>query len=323
MISLMPLGKSGLRRINRRDVLRLGSLAAMGFGLPMRDAVTATEITVRQTVTARNCIYIFLCGGPSQLDMWDPKPNAPDQIRGLIRPIATNVPGIQIGELLPQVARHADKLALIRSMHHDSTSHDIGILYTLLADTTPPTKRAYPPGRSDHPGLGAILRALLGNTPDMPAWVTIPRPFTTGSRFYKGQSAGFLGPAYDPFFLNEEKRDSLIDKEFQIQSLRPAEAVNQQRFNGRRSLLSRLDSITEGSLQSAQTDSIREYYEKAFSMLSSEGAQRAFDLSREPNKLRDRYGRNEYGQSFLLARRLVEAGVRMVNIFWTYYGPDG
>ncbi len=324
MFSLMPFKPRGRQRLTRRDMLRLSNLAAAGVALP--SAVSAGgggAVATEHPATAKNCIFLFLCGGPSQLDMWDPKPNAPDQIRGPFRPISTNVPGMEFGDLLPRVSQQADKLAVIRSMNHDSTVHDIGILYTLLADSTPPTKIAYPPTRTDHPGLGAILRALLGNTPEVPAWVTVPRPFTTGARFYKGQTAGFLGPSYDPFYMNEEKRSSLADKQFQVESLRPAEAVGQDRLRGRKALLGQLESTTEDLLASANTDSIRKYYQKAFSMLSSDGARRAFDLTLESDKLRDRYGRNEYGQSFLLARRLVESGVRMVNVFWTFYGDDG
>ena len=123
--------------------------------------------------------------------------------------------------------------------------------------------------------------------------------------------------------MSEEKRDSLADKEFKIQSLQPAIGVDERRLIGRKALLDRFDRLVEETLSSNQSDSMRTTYEKAFSMLSSEGVRRAFDLSREPGTLRDRYGRNEYGQSFLLARRLVETGVRMVNVFWTFYGPDG
>ncbi len=321
MLSLMPLSPANQRRLNRRDLLRLGGMAAMGFSLP--EQVRAANSQDSSHATAKNCIYIFLCGGPSQLDMWDPKPQAPIQIRGPFNDIPTSVPGIRFGELIPKTAQNADKLAVVRSMHHDSNSHDIGIMYTLLADSKPPSRRAYPPVRSDHPGLGAILHNLLGPTADVPAWVTVPRPFTTGERFYKGQTAGFLGPKYDGFHMNEEKKDSLAFKEFQVDTLRPPSEVSEQRFSSRKTLFAQLDNLAEQEFDSAPTDAVRQNYEKAFSMISSNGARRAFDLSREADSMRDRYGRNEYGQSFLLARRLVEAGVRMVNVFWTFYGPDG
>jgi len=305
----------------------MGGLGSLGLSLP---PLLAAEPTARTTPgahrshapTAKQCIFIFLCGGPSQLDMWDLKPHAPDSIRGPFRPISTPVPGLQIGDLLPLTAQRADRLAIIRSMLHNSNSHDTGIKYTLLSDSQA-AGPAYPPRRSDHPGLGGILRSLLGDSGRLPAWVTVPRPFTTGTRFYRGQSGGFLGPAFDPFLLNEEKRDSLADKTFRIKSLDTPESVDDQRFARRRTLLKSVDDRLTRLIDSASSNQLRDEYEKAFNLVSSDTVRGAFDLDRETASLRDRYGRNEYGQSFLLARRLVESGVRFVNVFWTYYGADG
>jgi hypothetical protein len=166
------------------------------------------------------------------------------------------------------------------------------------------------------------LHALLGSPGSLPAWVMLPRPFTTGPRFYKGQTAGFLGPAYDPFLLDKPKRDSLGDHEINVGSLQLPEGLDEARFEARRSLLDQLDASASHT-SGARGGQMRDYYDKAFSMLSSGGAKRAFDLDAEPRKVRERYGLNEYGQSFLLARRLVESGVQMVNVFWTFFGPDG
>lgn len=324
VISLVPkndVPKSNLARLplHRRDLLKLGGLGALGASqLPARVSFGSDA---RSQATARNCIFIFLCGGPSQLEMWDPKPDAPEDIRGPFGALATNVPGIHFGALLPNVSKHADKLAVVRSMTHDSNVHDIGILYTLLADSSPPDKVAYPPTRRDHPGLGAILRELLGADGDLPEWVTVPRPFTTGARFYKGQSGGFLGPARDPFLLDAEKRDSLADKPFHPPALQLKDGLDQTRLAVRRALLGDLND--HAALRTPPVSDLREYYDQAYSILSSAAGSQAFDLSREPARLRDLYGRNEYGQSFLLARKLVETGVRMVNVFWTFYGEDG
>ena len=317
MISLVPLRQSLQHKLNRRNLLQLGGLGSLGMMLPHG----ATQAASDHRATAKNCIYIFLCGGPSQLEMWDPKPEAPEEIRGPFGLTNTNVPGMHLGGLLPRTAGHADKCALIRSLNHGTTSHDTGIMYTLLADSSPPTNQAYPPVRSDHPGLGGILRYTLGESSALPAWVTIPRPFTTGARFYKGQSAGFLGPTYDPFFLDEEKKDSLADKEFEVKTLRPLEGLHVDRIIERNELLTQLE---DGSLAEATVSRrYAQYREQAYRMIASSEVRRAFDLKHEPVKLRDQYGRNEYGQSFLMARRLVESGVRMVNVFWTFYGPDG
>lgn len=324
MLSLFPrTGRpaTSMRQLTRRDALKLGALGATGIPLAGAQSARANEGHIRPA-TAKRCIYIFLCGGPSQLDMWDLKPHAPDSIRGPFQPIATSVPGFQIGDLLPLTARHADKFAIIRSMMHSSTSHDIGIKYTLLGDSQA-AGPADPPLPTDHPGMGGILRHLIGDTGRLPAWVMLPRPFTTGSRYYRGQTGGFLGPSYDPFLLNEEKRDSLADKTFRIDALDPPEGVDASRLNRRRSLLKSVDAHARGLIDSASSTQVRQHYEKAFDLVASEDVRGAFDLDREPTALRDRYGRNEYGQSFLLARRLAERGVQFVNVFWTYYGQDG
>ncbi len=309
--------------MSRREMLRLGGMGAAGLGLPGLLQAEAASSSARFSGRAKNCIYIFLCGGPSQLDMWDMKPDAPSEVRGPFKPISTNVSGMQISELLPRTARHADKMCIIRSMRHTNPNHDVGILYTLLSTMRPPNNRAYPPTRQDHPGIGAALTNLMGAPGELPAWVTLPRHFTTGSRFYKGQTGGFLGPAYDSFALNEEKTDSLGSKDLQVTALDPTDGISQERLQSRAGLLDRLDAYSDEVLGGPMIDQTRAYREKAFSMLSSDRAKKAFDLNRESPKLRDRYGRNEYGQSFLMARRLIESGVRMANVFWTFYGKDG
>jgi len=319
MMSLLPF--SGLStQMRRRDAMQLAAFGPLGMALP--SVLSGNDTRQTQTPTAKRCIYIFLCGGPSQIDMWDLKPDAPDSIRGPFYPISTSVPGFQIGNLLPETARRADRFAIVRSMMHNSTSHDTGIKYTLLGDSTAPGP-AYPPLSSDPPGMGGILKNLLGDTGRLPAWVMLPRPFTTGSRFYRGQTGGFLGPGSDPFSLNEEKKDSLSDRTFQIESLQTPDTVDASRFDDRRGLLKMIDEQARSRISSAGSDVVRQQYEKAFDLVSSSDVRGAFDLDRESDALRDRYGRNEYGQSFLLARRLVESGVQFVNVFWTYYGQDG
>ncbi|MEZ6046416.1 MAG: DUF1501 domain-containing protein [Planctomycetaceae bacterium] len=322
MISLLPrFGRSSA--ITRRDLLRMGAAtsAASAFSSPLLQAATQPDI-LAHTPTAKRCIYIFLCGGPSQLEMWDPKPEAPSGIRGPFNPISTNVPGIQIGELLPQVSQHADKLALIRSMTHDSVVHEIGIAYTLLGTVRPPSKQASPPAQDDFPGVGAVLQSLLGAPQGLPAWVVLPRVFTTGSVYFKGQTGGFLGSSYDPFALQKPKRDSLGDPELTVESLKLPQGMNGARLDERRQLLSFLER--NRSLSDAKPSlEMQSRYDQAFSLLSAGGARTIFDLEQEPVPLRDRYGMNEYGQSFLMARRLIENDVRMVNVFWTFYGKDG
>jgi hypothetical protein len=200
-------------------------------------------------------------------------------------------------------------------MTHGDNNHEGGIVHTLLGKP-PDVPREFYLSRQDHPGLGAILHRLHGGRRELPPWVVLPRPFTTYSPPYKGQSAGFLGPAYDPVVLDKPKKDSLTNGEIRLDaSALPAE-VDAPRLAARRRLL---EAACRGEAGHPPAAGFQEQYDKAFALLTSAAVRRAFDLGQEPERLRDRYGRHEYGQSFLLARRLVEAGVRVVNVFWTFF----
>jgi hypothetical protein len=323
MLSLIPASP---RRgpISRRALLRMGSLALGGLSLP---SILQAEDAVSQAgnprrATAKNCIYLFLCGGPSQPDLWDLKPDAPSGIRSVFDPIETNVPGIRFGSLIPGLARHADSLCLIRSMTHDDNDHVGAIVRTLLGQPAPRPGDFYI-SRSDHPGLGALLHHRLGDCEGLPSWVVLPRYFETGSPPYKGQSAGFLGGSSDPVAFDKQRKGSLSDAPLRIDSLRLPDEVSAGRFDARSALLRRLGDAGQGRALSPPERQLEDYRAKAVSLISAGAAQGAFDLEAEPDAVRDRYGRNEYGQSLLMARRLVEAGVRMVNVFWTFFDDNG
>ncbi|WP_289085901.1 DUF1501 domain-containing protein, partial [uncultured Sulfitobacter sp.] len=208
---------------------------ALGIALPHNAAIPAVDS--RRNVLAQQAaaktdqspaaagkkkavILFWLSGGPSQLDMWDPKPTAPVHIRGQFGDIATSVPGTRFGALLPNVAAHADKLAIIRSMNVGTQSHDTGIFRTLLASRLGTQRnKPYPVSPDDHPAIGALLHRLLGPSGGLPPWVVVPRHFTTGTRFYKGQRAGFLGPRFEPLSLGTEKTGSLERSEFTLKNL--------------------------------------------------------------------------------------------------------
>ena len=319
MFQLMPGARSSRPRLNRRDLMRISAMGALGTG--MSQSILAGQSDIGTTASAKNCIYIFLCGGPSQIDMWDPKPDAPEHIRGDFKPINTNVPGIQIGDLLPHTATHADKFTIIRSMHHDTQSHEPGILRTLLADKQQLNK-PFPASPSDKPGIGAILSYLYGAQGQLPPWVVLPRYFMTGDHFYKGQTAGFLGNQYDAFDVNAAKKNSLHRTEFNLENLdlsKSGQDIN--RLAQRKELL---DAIGKQGLSSSNTvRTLDGLIDRAYELFTSEKIKQVFDVKKENTATRERYGMNEYGQSFLLARRLVEADVRMVNLFWTFYGKDG
>lgn len=317
MLTLFPTS-GRVPRFTRRQWGRLTTMAAGGLlgsaGLPLsllgREAAGANA-------TAKRCIYIFLCGGPSQPDLWDLKPEAPIGIRSEFSPLQTNVPGTIFSELIPQVAQHADKLALIRSMTHSNNDHNGAIVHSLLGQLQSNLLEMHV-ARHDHPGLGAILHSVLGDCGSMPPWVVLPRPFGTYSPPYKGQSAGFLGSEYDPLQFAKPAKGSLSDAPLKLDAIQPAEKLSDERFSSRRSLLNVIDADV------AAPDAARDQnYERAFGLLTKAETRRAFDLEQEPANVRDRYGRNEYGQSLLMSRRLIESGVRFVNCFWTFFEDNG
>ncbi|MSR59363.1 MAG: DUF1501 domain-containing protein [Planctomycetaceae bacterium] len=321
MLNLFPAAYPS-QSLTRRQAIRMAACAGLGFSLPrFATGVAGSESSaLSHRPTAKNCIYIFLCGGPSQPDLWDLKPEAPAGIRSVFDSIETTVPGLRFGSLIPEVARHADKLALIRSMTHADNDHNGAIARTLLGQF--PERRAeFYVARDDHPAIGAILHRLCGARGTVPAWVVLPRPFTTLSPPHKGQTAGFLGPAYDPLAFNKETKGSLSDAPLKLDAVALPEGVNELRLRTRLNLA---ETIRGNHLASAPAVTrLQSSYDDALSLVSTSAAHRAFDLNLEPDRVRDRYGRNEYGQSFLMARRLIEAGVRTVNVFWTFFDAKG
>ncbi|MFM7590311.1 MAG: DUF1501 domain-containing protein [Isosphaeraceae bacterium] len=311
MLSL--LAANGALSLSRRQLHRFGLAGASS--IPILGHLGASESL---PASAKHCIYIYLCGGPSQMDLWDPKPDAPVGIRTTFKPIETNVSGIRFTELIPNVARHADKLAVIRSMNHSSPDHTFGSAHT-LEGRRPRSPADLYVAPTDHPSLGAILQKLRGESGLVPPWVVLPRYFTTSSPPVKGQSGGFLGPAYDAVALDEPKIDSLAPKDLKYSGFRLPDQVSQSRFDMRRQLMGHSPSTTSLALE----ERWNALAERASAMLGGELSSRAFDLTLEDSCMRDRYGRNEYGQSFLLARRLIESGVRFVNVFWTFFDKQG
>lgn len=287
--------------LTRRDFLHVGALTTFGLSLPAWEALAAQGASKSKDV---NCILLFLVGGPSHIDTWDPKPNAPAEIRGPFRPIATNVPGIQISEIFPKMARHADKYSLIRSVYHTATAvHDTG--HQLMQ-----TGRLFT-GGIEHPHMGCVLGYLKGQKGEMPAHVLMPRPIgRTGGNMPHGQNAGYLGKAYDPFVLQADPNDP----KFQVPDLLPPDYLGIVRTERRQRLRQAVESTLAAFEKSPQVQQMEESFERAYRLMTSPKAREAFDLHQEPAGLRDRYGRTRFGQCCLLARRLVERGVRFVTI---------
>ncbi|MFO0917990.1 MAG: DUF1501 domain-containing protein [Planctomycetaceae bacterium] len=280
---------------SRRDFLRAGTLALGGLTLPQLAAANHQQPTGSDT----SVILFWMWGGPSQLETFDPKPDAPSEYRGPFQPIATNVPGINICEIFPQLATVADKYTLIRSVHHEMAAHNDGSIEMLTGKTPTrpdPTSTAF----SEHPDIGMITSRLRGPGPGgIPSYVGIPRkPFMT-----RPQYLGVSHTAYEP-------GDPSVEH-FRPANLRLDAGLNGSRLDDRRNLRLQFDRFRQAA---DHADGLDQFHAQAFELLSSSRVAEAFDLEREPPQLRDRYGRTLWGQSCLLARRLAEAGVSLITI---------
>jgi uncharacterized protein (DUF1501 family) len=283
--------------ISRRSFLRVGSLAAGGLSLPamlaQRSAMAATS-TPRKSV-----IQIWQAGGPSHLDMYDLKPTAPAEYRGEFKPIPTNVPGVEISEHLPLQARLFDKLAVVRSAFHTNAGHGMGSQW-MLTGYQPTIEVA----DNIYPACGAVVSKLKGpNTPGLPAYVNLPYRLGLGK-------AAYLGAAYNPFAPDSNPDD----QHFQVRNLKLPGQIDVSRLERRQQLLGQVDQLKRNIDAKGDLAGLDQFYRDAFQMVTSEQALQAFDVHREDPRLRERYGRNDLGQSCLLARRLVEAGVTYITI---------
>jgi hypothetical protein len=294
--------------LTRRDFLHAGAISALGLTLPGFMAAKAAGAVQDRDV---NCIMLFLVGGPSQLDTWDPKPDAPAEVRGPYRPIATNVPGIQISEIFPRMARLADKYSILRSVYHTATAvHDTG--HQMMQ-----TGRLFT-GGIEHPHIGCALGYVKGQRGEVPAHVLLPRPIgRTGGNLPHGHTAGYLGRQYDPFILNA---DPSVPN-FQVPDLAPPPYISTIRAERRQRLRDAVDGALASFESSTQARQFDTNFNLAYRLMSSPQARAAFALDQEPARIRDRYGRSRFGQSCLLARRLIERGVRFVtvNMFETVF----
>ena len=289
----------------RRDFLHAGSLSALGLSLPQ---FLGASDKPRKDM---NCILLMLIGGPSQLDTWDMKPDAPVEIRGPYKPIKTNVSGIEICENFPRMARHADKYALVRSVYHTAAAvHDTG--HQMMQ-----TGRLFQ-GGVEHPHFGCVLGKLKGPKGDVPPHVLLPRPIgNTGGNMPHGQNAGFLGKMHDPFVLNADP----ADPNFRVPDMLPPDYLSALRVDRRRNWREMVDKSVSKFETSQDARLLDATFHQAYTLMTSQKAREAFELHREPEKAREHYGLNRFGQSCLLARRLIEAGVRFVtvNMFETVF----
>lgn len=287
---------------HRRDFLKAGTLGLMGLGLSnflrMEKAAHAGSHVLPTKGKAKSAVLLWMAGGPSHLDLWDLKPDAPAEIRGLFDPIKTNVPGIEISEILPKTAQIMDKVCLLRSMHTSEGAHERG---THLMNT------GYQPLPGFAvPAYGSAVSKLLGPAGALPPYIAVP---SSGKYGYGG--AGFLGAAYDPF----ETGGNPASANFKVRDLDPPGGMSFERVDRRKGLRAAVDqSFKKFEKSSNKVQAVDEFYSTAYRLLSSKESRAAFDIKSEPAKLRDAYGRHSFGQGCLLARRLVEAGVRFVSV---------
>jgi Protein of unknown function (DUF1501) len=323
MLSITSQGGRLCDGWNRREVLRAGGLGVFGLTLPellrMRSTASAKPANPSGG-RARSCIILFLMGGPPQHSTWDPKPDQPAEVRGDFKPIATAVPGIQISELMPRLARVTNKLAILRAVSTNDNAHSSSGYYMLTGQPHQPMNRenANPGPPNDAPFLGAVVQRLRGAREALPASVRLPmRIFNTDGSVWPGQDSGFLGRTADPWLLRcEPGSPNYRIPEFTLSADVPA-----ARLTDRQTLLTKVSERFDTVERSGVLARYNRTTQQAFDLLASAQARSAFDLSKEPVAVRDRYGRTQFGQSVLLARRLIEAGVSLVHVNW-FRGPE-
>ena len=297
-------------RLSRRQVLQAGAAGVLGLTLPR--LLRAAESPTGPAPRADHCILLFLNGGPSHLDMWDMKPEAPAEIRGEFKPIATTVPGVQLSELLPRLAGHMHRCTLVRSAHHSvNNAHAAAVYCALTGHDRGEIGGGTRP--NDHPAVGSVVGMRRPPGTAIPPYVSMPYITKEGAGGppQPGFFGGLLGRVRDPLFV-------LRDPNAPISPARTGSAGRRQRrrLDGRKRLLGEIADDRDGD---AAARELAGFQARAFDLLSSPQAQKAFQLDREPDRVRESYGRNIYGQSMLLARRLIEAGTRVACVSWA---PD-
>lgn len=310
---------------SRRKFLRVSSLSGLGLLLPHTLCEsTAAESADATFGRAKRCLMLYLTGGPPQIDTWDPKPDAPVEIRGEFRPIATDVPGVQISEVFPSLARRADRYCIVRSVTHGDNTH-ASAAYAMLTGSYHPlanarSSRDVQPTLNDHPHPGSLLTKVRTWRNGVPVFASLPELLKDGGQgtLIPGQDAGFLGKGCDPFRV-EGDPDTVS---FQMPALALPPEMSTDRLAARRALRERLDREDRSAQRPEIYRDVDSFWSQGFDALHAPAMRAAFDLDREPERQRTAYGSHLFGQSCLLARRLLEAGVALVTVYWPTEGPE-
>ena len=309
MIALRPNPTDLRSGLSRRRWLQIG-LGASAFALAGKTGFGGEPASMLPHFgQAKSCIFVYLFGGPSLIDIWDMKPNAPDIIRGEFKPIATNVPGIAITEHLPRLARLADTYSIVRSMTHGDAAHG-SAGHTMMTGRRPRALGEVGPTPEDFPTFGSVVTKLRPPKDALPPYVALPWTITTSTNLVPGHAGGFLGHGVDPFRVAAPAGSY----DFAPPELRTDSGVDPRRIADRRRLRGALESTANIDRHAARD--IDTIYGRAFDLFASRKVVEAFRIDREDPKLRERYGLNPFGQSLILARRLAEAGVPMITVYW-------
>jgi hypothetical protein len=304
---LIPIGRSVRNYcdgVTRRQALRIGASGLIaGLSLPRLLELQAKASTVKPA-PAQACIFIFLEGGPSQLDMWDMKPNAPAEVRGPFKPIRTSVPGTLICEHLPLCARAAHKYTIVRSHSHNDNGHNTGYHYVMTGYKADfPDGNTRVPNNHLYPSIGSIISRELGQRGTLPPYLNMPHMMAGGG-------PGFYGSEHAPFVIEANP----VEADFEVQDLAPPEKLSATRQDRRGRLLAEVEKLGRDGIEQGRVKSMSTYYQRARDLMTSKEARKAFDIRSEPESVRKTYGYTALGQCCLLGRRLVEAGVRFVGI---------
>ena len=310
-MSLFHLGQreSFSSLVTRRDAIRIGGSGFLGLGM---EHLLQAEGVSQRIAKAKSVIFLMQFGGPSHVDTFDLKLDAPSGYRTELKPISSAIPGVPVCEHLPETAKILDKVTLIRSVHHRMKNHNSAGYQTLTGHAPPSDDQRMKETPDTYPAYGSVIDQFLPEDPSLPSFVALPHVIQDGT-VTPGQNASFLGKRHNPLLITADPNGA----NFRLPELSLPAEISPDRLQRRREIQALLDTQMRSLESPSTTRGLDEYYNRAFSMLSSPKVQQAFDLSREPVEIRDRYGRTTYGQSCLLARRLVESGVKFVNVYFS------